>query len=104
MPLDVRFEPIQLAGQYESEAAQLALANENLVAVLVRVDSTDLPRERQGWCLEIGFGPCGGEGILFPILEEAEAWIRSRVSKNWPYQGQHSALTRRPRQIELHMR
>src|SRR5829696_9123250 len=84
MPLDVRFEPILLAGQYESETAQLALANEHLVAVLVRVDSDDLPRERHGWCLEIGFGPCRAEGVLFPTLAEAEAWIRGRIPRIWP--------------------
>jgi len=99
MSLDVRFAPIRLAGQYESETAQLALANQHLVAVLVRIASDDLPLERQGWCLEIGFGPCRAEGRWFPTLSSAEAWIRSQIPAKWPSPGQRSPSPGRPRQV-----
>src|SRR6476469_10070618 len=84
MAIAVRFEPVSLAGQYEAEKACLVFASDHLVAVLVRLDAGDLVAERHGWCLEIGFGPCRGEGILFPDLESAESWIRAQVPTGWP--------------------
>jgi len=78
----VTFQRIRLAGQYAPEEAQLAFFDGNLVAVLVCIDDKDVPPERHGWCLEIGFGPCRGEGILLPTLEFVEAWIRDRTGPN----------------------
>src|SRR3954447_25200283 len=84
MARHVTFEPVWLAGQYDGEEAQLACVDEHLVAVLIRVEGEDQPPRSHAWFLEIGFGPCRGEGTLFPTLSSAEAWIRDRVPAGWP--------------------
>ena len=52
-------------GQYDIEEAVLAFVESYFVAVLIRIEDRDLPAERRGWFLEVGFGPFQGEGILF---------------------------------------
>jgi len=84
MARHIAFEPDWLAGQYDGEAAQLAHVDDHLVAVLVRVEGEDQPPGSHAWFLEIGFGPCRGEGTLFPTLSAAETWIRDRVPAGWP--------------------
>jgi hypothetical protein len=84
MERDVTFEPVWLAGQHDGEEAQLAFVDMHLVAVLVRAECEDQPIGSECWFLEIGFGPCRGEGILFPTLSAVEVWIRDRVSASWP--------------------
>ena len=79
----VRFESIRLVGQRTAEAGQLALVDDCVVAVLVRVEDENLAEDQQGWCLEAGFGPCRGDGTLFTTLDLAEAWIDSRMPPGW---------------------
>ena len=84
MSLAIRFQPIRLAGHCGGEDALLGLVNDHLMAVLVRVADDGLPADQQGWYLEAGFGPCRGEGLLFPVLTAGEAWIRQQVPADWP--------------------
>ncbi len=84
MSLTIRFQPIRLADHRDGEDALLGLVNDHLMAVLVRVADDQLPADQQGWYLEVGFGPCRGEGLLFPVLKAGEAWIRQQISANWP--------------------
>ena len=54
------------------------LLNEVLAAVLVRIlPEPDEPSE-EGWFLQVGFGPCNREGLIFPTLEAAEIWARTQ--------------------------
>lgn len=83
VPLTIRFQPVRLGGRYDGEEACLGLANDHLVTVLVPVSGEEVPSERQGWFLEVGFGPCYGEGLLFATLEAAETWMRSQIPSSW---------------------
>lgn len=80
----VRFEPIRLGGNYVGEEACLGLIRSHVVTILVRVEDETLPCESQGWFLEIGFGPCRGEGRLFQTLDAAARWMISQLPPNWP--------------------
>src|SRR4051794_36476412 len=64
----VRFQPIRLGSPSGGEDAWLGWANHHLVALLVRIQGTGIPRRRHGWFLEAGYGPCRREGLLFPTL------------------------------------
>jgi len=72
------FIPIQLATLRGREEGHLVLVGETLAAVLVRVlaDMDEQPEE--GWFLQVGFGPCNREGLIFPTLEAAEDWTRTQ--------------------------
>ena len=83
MSVTVKFQPAWVAGASDGEEARLACANGCLVAVLLRVADPALPRDRRGWYLEAGFGPCHGEGVLFRSLRAAEAWVRGRLPPDW---------------------
>jgi len=83
MPYDVVLDQIQLGGQYTGEDAWLGRVNGHVVALFVRVDGSDVPPEIQGWFLEIGFGPCRGEGLLFPTREAAAGWIMGKAADSW---------------------
>lgn len=72
MTIQVRFETVTAATHQACEPAQLVWVNENLIALL-------LPAEHS-WFLQLGFGRCEGEGLLFSTLEEAENWVRGRLS------------------------
>jgi hypothetical protein len=70
--------PVQLAALRGSEEAHLVLVNEALAAVLVRVLPEPDERPEEGWFLQVGFGPCNREGLIFPTLEAAEVWTRAQ--------------------------
>ena len=70
--------PVQLAALRGSEEAHLVLVNEALAAVLVRVLPEPDERPDEGWFLQVGFGPCNREGLIFPTLEAAEVWTRAQ--------------------------
>jgi hypothetical protein len=89
----VKFQPAWVAGGCDCEAARLACVSGRLVAVLLRVADPDLPRERRGWYLELGFGPCSGEGVLFRNLRAAETWIRDRLPPDWAARCQERSTT-----------
>jgi hypothetical protein len=84
VPLTICFQPIRLGNHCDGEDALLGLVDDHLVAILVRVADDELPADRQGWFLEAGFGPCRGEGLLFPELKAGETWIRQQIPANWP--------------------
>jgi hypothetical protein len=65
----IAFEPVRTATHDASEMAHLVRFNESIVALL-------LPAET-GWFLQMGFGPCEQEGLIFQTLSAAEFWVRS---------------------------
>ncbi|WP_238273026.1 hypothetical protein [Methylobacterium cerastii] len=65
----IDFESVRTATQNASEEAHLVRFNQHIVAVL-------LPAET-GWFLQMGFGPCEQEGLVFQSLTAAEAWVRA---------------------------
>lgn len=76
MPVRVSFEVVRAATLAGAEDARLVWAQERLVALLVPAEV--------GWFLEIGLGPCEGEGVLFPTIAAAEHWVRERIPSCWP--------------------
>jgi CheY-like chemotaxis protein len=79
MPHDVTFSPVSLATKHGLEDAQLVLVEGGILAILVHAES------EESWYLQAGFGSCETEGILFPDLGAAEAWVQERLQKhaNW---------------------
>jgi hypothetical protein len=71
MTIHVRFQPVTAATQQAHEPVQLVWANQHLAALLVPAEV--------GWFLQIGFGRCEGEGIVFANLAAAEDWVRRRM-------------------------
>jgi membrane protein implicated in regulation of membrane protease activity len=71
MSFQIKFEPVTVVTDHGSEHAQLVWADRHLVAVLVPAEA--------GWFLQIGFGPCTGEGVLFATTEAAAAWVHHRM-------------------------
>lgn len=71
MTLQVRFQPVTAATQQACEPAQLIWVDQHLAALLVPAEV--------GWFLQVGFGRCEGEGLLFATLEAAEDWVRARM-------------------------
>ena len=69
MPVEVSFQPTCAATLLDAEEACLVYANHQLAAVL-------LPAET-GWFLHLGLGPCEREGMTFPALTDAGAWVRA---------------------------
>jgi hypothetical protein len=79
MSFQVKFEPVNVVTEHGSEQAQLVWADRHLVAILVPAEA--------GWFLQIGFGRCAGEGVLFPTTEAATAWVHHRMTQTgtaWP--------------------
>jgi hypothetical protein len=86
----VQFQPIRVAEREGAEAAQIVVVDGCLAAVLVQVVDPALADDAQGWCLQIGFGPCDGEGVLFCDLAAAEAWVRGRFAAGWAATPRHA--------------
>lgn len=61
------------------EAGVLVIKEDQLVAVLTRVDEALYSAKGQ-WFLETGYGRLSGCHALFQTLEEAQTWIHSRFS------------------------
>lgn len=70
--------PIKVASGRVPDDACLCLVNDVLVSVLVRLEESFRGSEAP-WYLEMGFGPCTGEGIIFPTLEDAREWALTKV-------------------------
>jgi len=71
-------EPASTVRPSDSEEACLMLADGVVMAVLVRLDR-DAPDE-PGWYLQVGFGPCDQEDLLFESTEAAAAWVEQRLA------------------------
>jgi hypothetical protein len=78
-PIDL--QPIRVRTGHQDGEGRLALADGELVAVLVRLDDPVHGDQRGRWFLEAGFGPCGGgpSSVIFEDLEEAESWLGTRL-------------------------
>ena len=79
----VRFEPIRLSAHDGGEEACLVLANDHLVAVLVRLVGEEGEPAQNGWFLETGFDPCNREGLIFSSLDAVEGWLRAQIPERW---------------------
>lgn len=73
-----RFRTPVLTGSTDTDGC-LLLSEGRLCAVLVRL-AEDHGRLAGRWHLEAGFGPCESRGEVFANLEEAEDWVRERLS------------------------
>ncbi|GJD92952.1 hypothetical protein [Methylobacterium iners] len=73
MTLQVRFQPVTAATQQAHEPAQLVWVDQHLAALLVPAEV--------GWFLQVGFGRCEGEGVLFSTLAAADDWVRARMQE-----------------------
>jgi hypothetical protein len=75
MPISVTFQSINAATDDSVEDAHLVWADGCLIAFL-------LPAT-EGWFMQLGLGPCEGEGRLFPTISAAETWVRAQFSESW---------------------
>ena len=80
MTISISFEELALAAEQGGEPARAGFADGNLVAILVPIADESIPREREGWFLEIGFGRCRAECLFFQTLADVESWIQARIS------------------------
>ncbi|MER2249689.1 hypothetical protein ABS772_07145 [Methylorubrum podarium] len=78
--MNLRLQPVQIATGSPDGESQLVFNEGFLVAVLVRL--SDLHGDKVGmWFLEAGFGRVNDpDPPLFADLDEAEAWIMSRLA------------------------
>ncbi len=79
-------QPIPVLLKGRASEGRLALADGQLVAVLVLLDGdVDAVELKGSWFLEAGIGPCATiTPPLFPDLSEAEHWIRKRLPEPEP--------------------
>ncbi len=77
----ITFQAIPILIDGHDTQGQLVLFDEQLVAVLARLDGDAHDPAMKGWWnLEAGFGPCEAMGDnLYKTLNEAEAWVRARL-------------------------
>ena len=71
-------QPCRLAMATGSEEASLCVRDGVIFAILVR--QTGAVPEEQGWYLQMGFGPCEGEGLIFTTIEEALGWVERSIA------------------------
>jgi hypothetical protein len=64
---------------------RLVMAEDCLVAILVRLDGEEHGALRGQWLLEAGFGPCSETApVTFSSLEEAEHWVHEQLgTEQW---------------------
>ena len=55
-------------------------ADGQLTAVVVRLDACEHGHLRGKWFLEAGIGPCNHPAPLFDLVDDALAWVASRIS------------------------
>ena len=77
MAVSIEFQTCRIATIGSSEEACLVLADRTVAALLVRLDGEGA--SERGWYLQIGFGPCEQEGVVFETLEGAAAWVDQRI-------------------------
>jgi hypothetical protein len=76
----VKFTSVSLATRKGEEPAKLVFADERLVAIIVPISPENNESETEGWYLQVGFGRCEADGVLFASLPAAEAWVRARLA------------------------
>ncbi len=81
MSLNISSQSIGVLIDNQDSQGSLILADNQLVAVLVRLDSENHPAEIRGrWRLVVGFGKCNVLGPpVFKTPEEAAAWVEQRL-------------------------
>jgi hypothetical protein len=82
MPLNISFQSIGVLINGHDSEGRLVLANDQLAAVIVRVDGQTHARKDKGrWHLEAGFGKCHvRSGPLFATPDEAGAWVKRTLT------------------------
>lgn len=73
--------PITIRTGCRDTQGRLVLIDDELVAVLVRLDDEVHGEARGRWFLEAGFGPVGRAASpdLFDTLDAADAWMQQRI-------------------------
>ena len=78
--MKLEFRPVRVATGSDDQEGVLAFANDQLVAVLVRL--SELHDKMAGsWFLEASFG-IRDKDLMFPDLESAEEWLSRRGGGN----------------------
>jgi hypothetical protein len=75
------FQPVAIAAETDSDG-RLVFADDQLAAILVRLDDEFHAAQRGAWFLEVGFGalaPAAGEKV-FSNLDEATVYIQRALS------------------------
>jgi hypothetical protein len=77
MTLDISLMPMRVLIDGHDSEGYLVLADNQLAAVIVRLDGEHHDPEHKGWwCLEAGFGKCNTrDAPLFKTPDEAGAWV-----------------------------
>lgn len=88
------FIPVEVATGCEDKGGMLAYVDDQLCAVLVRLDEQLHGSAGGRWNIEAGFGMCDGQPNSFPSLAEAARWIARRmdVSMMDAYQAASAAM------------
>jgi hypothetical protein len=82
MPLDISFQPMRVLIDGHDSQGNLVLADNQLAAVIVRLDAEHHGPEHKGlWHLEAGFGHCDVRIAPPPFTtpEKAGAWVRKTL-------------------------
>jgi hypothetical protein len=80
MATSIEFQSCRLATIGGSEEACLVFADGILMALLVRLDGE--ATSKPGWFLQMGFGPCDQEGLVFETWQAAAAWVEQQLTAN----------------------
>jgi hypothetical protein len=76
----ITLQPVEVMTGCRDQDGHLVFADEQLVAVLVRLEDAVHEDERGGWFLEVGFGLCNrSRQPVFGSLQEAQAWVQEQV-------------------------
>lgn len=79
--MKLSWQPISIDTGSPDEDGLLVLAEGRLVAVLVRLSDDHEGTYEGAWFLEVGFGKVDGNAHpVFATLDDAEAWIESRLT------------------------
>jgi hypothetical protein len=82
MTLDISFMPLRVLIDGHDSQGNLILADNQLAAVIVRLDGETHASEHKGlWNLEAGFGKCNSrDASLFKTPDEAGAWVEQTLT------------------------
>ena len=80
---NIAFQPLRVLIDGHDSEGSLVLADNQLAAVIVRLDGEHHALEHAGrWHLEAGFGKCDKrDAPLFTTPEEARAWVEQTLNR-----------------------
>jgi hypothetical protein len=83
MTLDISFMPMRVLIDGHDSDGYLVLADNQLAAVIVRLDGqTHDPEHKGRWNLEAGFGKCNvRDAPLFKTPDEAGTWVEQILAR-----------------------